>query len=178
MRIKPWMQRLCLIVYSMTELQRCFSSYDPPLSNAQLSRRPGAAINHKYRISLPLVEAALLGQPVESTAQCPDTNHTYGDYLAMGHFLNIPAGVTADSADKGIVTDTPYRFVPRVSPLQLHIFAETFKTAKGTKVHHLFICLLWLFMSFSSGISICQDVSSHVRPCTNCYTPWLWEIPR
>lgn len=111
------------------------SSYDPPLSYAQLSSRLGAAINRKYSIGLPLVKAALIGLPVESTDQCPGTNHSYGDYLAMGYFLNTPAGIPPATADLGIVTDTPDRFVPRVSPVQLRTFAEAFKTSKGTKVH-------------------------------------------
>lgn len=110
------------------------SSYDPPLSYEQLNRRLGVKIGPKYSIDLPLVKAALLGVPVESTVQCPSTIHMYGDYLTMGSFFNTPAGIKEEFSNLGIVTDTSNQFVPRVSSFQLFTFADAFREAKGTEV--------------------------------------------
>jgi hypothetical protein len=103
-------------------------AHDP--SYATLIRQLGYEMESKYGdLQLPLVRAALLGKPVDYTALVPGLPHTYGEYLEMGYFLNTIErtrdSITTNSATTMEVTSSDL-FVPRVSPLQLVLFASKY----------------------------------------------------
>ncbi len=101
----------------------------------QLIRQLGRNIEDKYgALELPHVCAALRGVPVHYDAKVPGLPHTYGEYLAMGIFLNTisatnpetTANPSVNSSAESTTTaksETMHKFVPRVSPLQLLLFA-------------------------------------------------------
>ena len=77
----------------------------------------------KYQLlTLAIIREALRGVIVESDAS-PDKLHTYGEYLQMGLLLNTPAPQRFSSTNKS-AEDLPSRFVPKISPLLLLIFAN------------------------------------------------------
>jgi hypothetical protein len=109
-------------------------------SYATLTSNLGRAIDPKYRsLTLPLLKAALLGAPVAPTEIVPGETATFGAFIQDGTLLNTPGNSTNSGyldASKSkpetdsILYDTPEKFVPRVSPLQLLLFAHANITHK------------------------------------------------
>eukprot|EP00026_Physarum_polycephalum_P000476 Phypoly_transcript_00477.p1 GENE.Phypoly_transcript_00477~~Phypoly_transcript_00477.p1 ORF type:complete len:481 (+),score=53.06 Phypoly_transcript_00477:1147-2589(+) len=117
-------------------------------SYATLTSNLGCAIDPKYKsLTLPLLKAALRGIPVAPTEIVPGETATFGAFVQDGTLLNTPGNPTksgdldAKSEVKATTTksttanikpeaggdsapDTPEMFVPRVSPLQLLLFAR------------------------------------------------------
>lgn len=146
-------------VHSLTALEQCIAdcnghfrsletlwrlwiwirAHDP--SYATLIRQLGYEMESKYGgLQLPLVCAALLGKPVDYTALVPGLPHTYGEYLEMGYFLNTIGG-TRDGITNSTTMEansSPDLFVPRVSPLQLVLFASKYIQNTNFKACALF----------------------------------------
>lgn len=100
-------------------------------SYSQLIRQLGNEMEDKYSaLELPHVCAALRGVPVQYSAKVPGLPLTYGEYLAMGYFLNTISPTNTETTSNASVdqpgsakSETMRKFVPRVSPLQLLLFA-------------------------------------------------------
>ncbi len=137
------------------------------LSYLLLIRDLGQSIDHKYRnLDLPLLKAALRGVPVKPADIVPGTTTTYGEFIQHGYLLNTPGDPTsnpgASQAAQSDSTDTTISFVPRVSPLQLLLFANVNSKHKDQEVCHP--CLFCFILTVSSGISICTSDIVHVKP--------------
>lgn len=79
-------------------------------SYSRLIRCLAGEMESKYSsLKLPHVRAALLGLPQGYNDKVPGLPHTYGEYIEMGVFHNTIEHI--------------HYFVPRVSPLQLILFA-------------------------------------------------------
>jgi hypothetical protein len=101
--------------------------YSYPMLIQELGRR----MDSKYRqLSIPLIRAALRGYKV-GLGDSPDGQQTYAKYLEQGFYLNT--------------LDESSRFVPRVSPLQLLLFALNMAGTDPLSV----VCVLFsLFVLF------------------------------
>lgn len=91
-------------------------------------------------LKLPHVCAALRGEPVLYDDKVPGLQDTYGECIANGIFLNTigtsKVETNAPSAEPETTDKMPIAraFVPRVSPLQLMLFALTYSQFKNAKV--------------------------------------------
>lgn len=91
-------------------------------------------------LKLPHVCAALRGEPVLYDDKVPGLQDTYGECIANGIFLNTigtsKVETNAPSAEPETTDRMPIAraFVPRVSPLQLMLFALTYSQFKNAKV--------------------------------------------
>ena len=89
------------VIWEETKLRR----YTYPLLIQELGKR----MDIKYsQLTIELIRAALRGERVPLAAS-PDGIYTYSEYLARGFYLNAP--------------DQSSFFVPRISPLQLLLYA-------------------------------------------------------
>lgn len=105
-------------------------------SYTNLIQEIGKRMESKYsELSIDLIREALRGYPVDSS-HSPDGKHSYAEYLAKGFYLNAP--------------DQPSEFIPRISPLQLLLYAHK-------KIHWapnsvvctlLFVYFLFVFIHF------------------------------
>jgi len=103
----------------------------PGISYSSLINKLADEMDRKYGgLSLNLIRAALSRAHVRYDAQVHRSSlPTYGDCVAMGLLLNTPGDdLQADKKydDKPYVkaTDTVRYFIPRISPLQLFMFAR------------------------------------------------------
>lgn len=102
-------------------------------SYTMLIQELGKRMDPKYsELRIDLIRAALRGYPVFSD-ESPDGKQSYADYLASGFYLNTP--------------DQPSYFVPRISPLQLLLYAHK-HVAPNTLVV-VFSAFCFLFIDFS-----------------------------
>lgn len=95
---------------SLETLKMVWNEYrDVQFSYAMLIEELGRRVDQKYRqLTLDLIRPALKGYTVALT-DSPDGIHTFAEYLAQGYYLNTPEDVQD--------------FIPRVSPLQLIMYA-------------------------------------------------------
>jgi hypothetical protein len=125
---------------TLSRLWTWIRAHDP--SYATLIRQLGYEMESKYgALELPYIRAALRGIPVQYNAMVPGLPHmlphTYGECLEMGIFLNT-IGANTSAAN---TVETVHEFVPRVSPLQLLLFATRYIKDPETNVcHSLILC--------------------------------------
>lgn len=105
-----------------------------PYTYRMLIQELGKKMDTKYsELTIELIRPALRGEKVELTAT-PDGKHTYAEYLAMGIYLNAP-----DESESS-------KLVPRISPLQLLLFAlvttENNKVTSTSLVRPHYSCLI------------------------------------
>ena len=102
-------------------------------SYSGMIRALGKTMHARYnKLSIPLIKAALRGFFVDLDAT-PDGKFTHAQYLEAGTYLNTPGSRS--------------RFVPKISPVQLLLWAET-NADSALKVHPLlclFIVCLFLY---------------------------------
>ncbi len=108
-------------------------------SYTMLIQELGKRIDPKYsELTIDLIREALRGYPV-SRASSPDGKQSYADYLASGFYLNTP--------------DQPSHFIPRISPLQMLLYANK-QAAPNTVVYTppYFLFLLFIFTHRMVGV--------------------------
>ncbi len=106
-----------------------------PYTYPMLIKEVGKRMDIKYRqLTLELIKPALCGEKVDLLAT-PDGNFTYAEYLARGYYLNTP-----DQSESSY-------FVPRISPLQLLLFAQDY--TKDSKSTSTLVCIHFLLMLIS-----------------------------
>ncbi len=102
-------------------------------SYTMLIQELGKQMHPKYsELSIALIRAALQGYPVFK-GDSPDGKRSYADYLASGFYLNTP--------------DQPSYFVPRISPLQLLLYAHKHVAPNTLVFSPLFVYYLLIFHS-------------------------------
>jgi hypothetical protein len=116
-------------------------------SYTMLIQELGKRMDPKYsELSIDLIRAALRGYPVFRD-KSPDGKQSYADYLASGFYLNTP--------------DQPSYFVPRISPLQLLLYAHKQAAPKTLVFALLFVSNFHFSLT---GWSVCQGNPVYVSP--------------
>ena len=162
----------------------------------------GVSLEAKYRnLDLPLLILALRGIAVKPADIVPGTTQTFGKFLQEGYFLNTPGDLTANkgdldtsldatqSATDQIATnpashDTTTEFVPRVSPLQLLLFAKARANSEDKSqpvrnpfTFYIIIIVCCYILTVSSGIPIFMLYKGHVRTSAEFYLATVREVP-